>query len=201
MTLSQAFVYGTTAKWLGPDADPNHTHQWTVFVRGLENEDLSYILSSVSFHLHSSFAEPTRTINTPPYQITESGWGEFAIIITLHFHPSAALNDINITHQLKLFPGSNTPPTVGQPVISETYDELVFHHPTREFYNILIRGPLGRFESDALVLSSAREFAREEQEQLVKLVASANHIKARLDRERQRLFSVDQDITLLTNRI
>lgn len=37
----------------------------------------------VVFQLHSSFQNPTREIMQPPYELTEHGWGEFEIVVTV----------------------------------------------------------------------------------------------------------------------
>ncbi len=39
----------------------------------------------MTFGLHESFQNPKRDIEFPPYELTEVGWGEFDIVITLHF--------------------------------------------------------------------------------------------------------------------
>lgn len=62
------------------------SHKWTVYVRGAGNEDLGVVIKRAVFQLHSSFNNPTRTVESPPFELSESGWGEFEIIITLHFH-------------------------------------------------------------------------------------------------------------------
>jgi YEATS domain-containing protein 4 len=50
-----------SAFWQGKNIpDSQHSHKWTVYLRGLENEDLSYFIEKVSFTLHHSFAEPVR---------------------------------------------------------------------------------------------------------------------------------------------
>lgn len=35
--------------------------------------------------LHESFQNPKRDVEVPPYELTEVGWGEFDIIVVLHF--------------------------------------------------------------------------------------------------------------------
>ena len=35
----------------------------------------------VVFTLHSSFANPSRELAEPPYEVTEHGWGEFDIVV------------------------------------------------------------------------------------------------------------------------
>lgn len=62
------------------------SHKWTVYVRGATNEDLSVVVKRAVFQLHSSFNNPTRVVESPPFELSESGWGEFEIAITLHFH-------------------------------------------------------------------------------------------------------------------
>jgi YEATS domain-containing protein 4 len=43
----------------------------------------------VTFVLHESFQNPKRDHVSPPYELTEVGWGEFDIVVTVHFHVSA----------------------------------------------------------------------------------------------------------------
>ena len=70
-------VYGSVAFYLGKKADEYQTHQWTLYVRGPNNEDLSGVISKVVFQLHASFAQPVRELESPPFEVTERGWGEF----------------------------------------------------------------------------------------------------------------------------
>ena len=70
-------TYGSVAFYLGKKADEYQTHEWTLFLRGPNNEDLSGVISKVVFQLHASFAQPMREIETPPFTVTEKGWGEF----------------------------------------------------------------------------------------------------------------------------
>jgi transcription initiation factor IIF auxiliary subunit len=35
--------------------------------------------------LHESFQNPRRDVEMPPYELTETGWGEFDIVVVLHF--------------------------------------------------------------------------------------------------------------------
>ena len=71
--------YGTCAYYLGKKADEYHSHKWTVYLREPEHGDLSHVISKVVFNLHPSFKEPVRTLEKPPYEVTETGWGEFEI--------------------------------------------------------------------------------------------------------------------------
>jgi YEATS domain-containing protein 4 len=40
-------------------------------------------------------------IDTPPFEVTEKGWGEFQIIIRIHFIDLAGLPPVQLTHSLK----------------------------------------------------------------------------------------------------
>lgn len=76
-TACLPIVYGSIAFYLGKKADEFQTHQWTLYVRGPNQEDLSVVISKVVFQLHASFAQPMRELTTPPFEVTERGWGEF----------------------------------------------------------------------------------------------------------------------------
>ncbi len=59
--FKRGIVYGSFATPIKkPDSD--HTHKWTVYIRGLNGEDITYYIKRVSFKLHDSFAQPTRCI-------------------------------------------------------------------------------------------------------------------------------------------
>ena len=57
--------------------------QWTLYVRGPNNEDLSVAIRKVVFQLHPSFPQPVRELTQPPYELTEKGWGEFEVTIRI----------------------------------------------------------------------------------------------------------------------
>ena len=40
----------------------------------------------VTFKLHESYTTQTRVVTRPPYEVTETGWGEFEIAIKVFFH-------------------------------------------------------------------------------------------------------------------
>ena len=41
------------------------------------------------FELHASFQEPVRVIKKPPYEVMETGWGQFEVRIKIFFHDIA----------------------------------------------------------------------------------------------------------------
>mmetsp|Transcript_9084 Transcript_9084/g.17324 ORF Transcript_9084/g.17324 Transcript_9084/m.17324 type:complete len:267 (+) Transcript_9084:50-850(+) len=133
-------VYGSVAFYLGKKADENNTHQWTLYLRGPNNEDLSGVIEKVVFQLHASFAQPLREITTPPYEVTERGWGEFEAQIRITWKDPNEKSTY-VSHGIKLYPPgtpSNVAPTDTEtPVVAESYDEVVFTDPTETFFEQL----------------------------------------------------------------
>lgn len=84
--ISKPIVYGNMARYFGKKREEDgHTHQWTVFLKPFENEDMSTYVRKVIFKLHESYANPNRVIARPPYEVTETGWGEFDLQIKVLF--------------------------------------------------------------------------------------------------------------------
>lgn len=63
------FIYGTIAKPFDDKDNPkppgvpdDHTHSWTVFVKGVDGVDVTYWLRRVQFKLHESIPNPVRSM-------------------------------------------------------------------------------------------------------------------------------------------
>lgn len=54
------------------------------------------MIKKVIFTLHPSFNEPTRVVERAPFELTEVGWGEFEIGMTIYFHGDAAEKPIDL---------------------------------------------------------------------------------------------------------
>ncbi|KAF8372808.1 gfl-1 [Pristionchus pacificus] len=135
--ISKPIVYGNTATPFGYKRESDgHSHQWTVFVKPYHYEDPSLYIRKVQFKLHDSYANPTRVVEKPPFEVTETGWGEFEVQMRIYFVDS---NEKPITafHYIRLFQPIVTLPNGSQQVVSEYYDEIVFQEPTMALYKIL----------------------------------------------------------------
>ncbi|EAR89954.2 YEATS domain protein, putative (macronuclear) [Tetrahymena thermophila SB210] len=138
-TFSKPIVYGTISYSLGANkkqTDKN-THRWCAYVRGPNNEDLSTFIDKVVFVLHETFTDHQRAITKPPFEVVEKGWGEFDILIQIHF--KTHYPQLELVHKLKFYgakSGGNSQSTK-KPVVSEFYDEIVFVNPSVEFYDML----------------------------------------------------------------
>ncbi|CAH8262546.1 unnamed protein product [Arabidopsis lyrata] len=129
-------VCGSIAFYLGKKATEYRTHKWTVYVRGATNEDLGVVIKRVIFHLHPSFKNPTRVVDSPPFALSECGWGEFKIDITVILHTDVCEKKLELSHVLKLNPENEygpIPKSIKIPVVAESYNEIVFPDPFESF--------------------------------------------------------------------
>lgn len=140
VTVKKPIVYGSMSFYQGKKADEHNSHKWACFVAGVNSEDISTFVKKVVFQLHPSFTNSSRVFDRPPYEVHESGWGEFEIMIQIHFHDSREKR-IDIFHMLQLYPKQ---PGVSQstkkPVINDQYDEIIFQDPYPDFYQRLTSG-------------------------------------------------------------
>ncbi|KAJ8947744.1 hypothetical protein NQ318_018006 [Aromia moschata] len=150
--IVKPIVYGNIARYFGKKREEDgHTHQWTVYVKPYNNEDMSAYVKKVHFKLHESYANQNRIVVKPPYEISETGWGEFEIVIKIHFHDPNE-RPVTMYHILKLFHSGGTQDIgmeQGKGLVSESYDEIVFQDPTQLMHHLLTNTKqltLGRWE-------------------------------------------------------
>lgn len=137
--ISKSIVYGSIAFWLGKKSEQNLTHKWCVYVRGINNEDISYFVKEVVFTLHATFENNVRKISKWPFELYASGWGEFDIKITIHLIDET-IKPIEFIHFLKLYPPANQTPSTKKPIVSEFFDEIVFVNPKKNLRECLLDG-------------------------------------------------------------
>ncbi|KAF8314748.1 yeats-domain-containing protein [Clavulina sp. PMI_390] len=160
--IHRPIIYGNSAHPIpkaerDSSANPDHSHRWTVAVRSAAsfmgdtvdgvggNDDLSYFIKRVTFRLHETYPQPTRSIEKPPFEVTETGWGEFEINIKIQFVAEAGEKTISFMHHLKLHPWgvpdlvADNPNLidpvhlyVGPPTGPDPYDPDGQHVPLRE---------------------------------------------------------------------
>ncbi|XP_071532659.1 YEATS domain-containing protein 4 isoform X3 [Panulirus ornatus] len=157
LTIVKPLVYGNVARYFGKKREEDgHTHEWTVYVKPYNNEDMSTYVKKVHFKLHESYANQNRVLTKPPYEITETGWGEFEIVIKIFFHDPNE-RPVTIYHILKLFqsPPGTTPAAIPndfkKPLVSEFYEELIFQDPSAMMRQLLTNTrqlTLGEYKHD-----------------------------------------------------
>ncbi|KAI8371754.1 yeats family-domain-containing protein [Radiomyces spectabilis] len=204
ISVTRPFYFGNIAMPLTGKkaADSDHTHKWTVMVRGINNEDLSYYIKKVVFKLHETYANPLRTVEQPPFEVSETGWGEFEIMIKIHFQAVTSEKPVTLYHHLRLHPyeddPSGKPWPADRPVSSFIYDELIFNEPTEQFYQILS-------EHNALTSNlpakkpnkdnpTVPQFSVQlEQEELERLDHAQREVNMQIMQLRQQMAAIEQD--------
>ncbi|KER23179.1 YEATS family protein [Opisthorchis viverrini] len=138
-TVVKPIVYGNVSRYLGKKREEDgRTHQWTVFLRPYNtNEDLSAFIKRVQFKLHESYTNPIRVVNKPPFELTETGWGEFDIVMKVIFTDPNE-KPLVITHLIKLFHCDHEIMMGHKSLVREIYDEMVFVDPSPSFYRALV---------------------------------------------------------------
>ncbi|KAK6461004.1 chromatin modifying complex protein [Scheffersomyces coipomensis] len=207
ISISVPVLYGNHAYKLTPEmrkptTPPDHTHEWTVFFKPvIEDFDLTPLIKKVTFKLHETYENPVRSIEKPPYQVTESGWGEFEIIIKLHFHSGVELGinekNFQIFHGLKLHPFNPQiqPPRENGEVHSVIYDELVFSEPTEKVFEILTNKPCNLLPYK---LSNPdkrdQEYTRtDENEELARLEIYMKKVREEIENQRNEYKDLEQE--------
>lgn len=199
ISISRPIEYGNVASPLESkdrkkDTPAEHTHKWTVFVRDpAGKDDMSYIIKKVLFKLHDTYQNSTRTLERPPYEVTETGWGEFEIAIRIFLVPQAGEKQIVLYHHLKLHPyGPGVDPSKPQKVSSVLYDELVFNEPTEPMFDTLTSRPgaqlMPRPNPPLLPFSQQTE-----NEELDRLTQALDTIYQQVQKVKERITELDKE--------
>jgi YEATS domain-containing protein 4 len=140
-------------------------------------------------------------VERAPFEVTETGWGEFVIEIKVHF-VDAREAPVTLQHQLKLFHEGGQPSAARKPVVSEHFDEFVFSEPFEPLYRALVAGPSSRFEQHPLQqYFNAQQHGEHEQRQVARLAAIQKDVSARFDALRKRLFDANAEVRALARQL
>merc|ERR1712071_496692 len=151
--IVRPIIYGNSSLYFkSARATDKHTHQWTVYLRPYYKNDpilSKHMVKKVVFKLHDSFPNNTRTFTEgPPYEVTETGWGEFDVTIKIYWNVEGKQTDRNpltMYHPLKLF-CADTPENVEftsgmRPHVCEHYDEIIFNQPVAAVSRLIQKLP------------------------------------------------------------
>lgn len=135
-----------------------------MYVKPYNNEEMSYVkkvniclyhlhsdynefvwlTAQCYFKLHESYANPNRILTNAPYEVTETGWGEFEVVIKIYFHDPTE-RPVTLYHILKLFQspveGEESQVDSKRGLVSESYEEIVFQEPTQLMQHYLTNIP------------------------------------------------------------
>ena len=146
--ITRPFLIGNEAHVLPhpgyPDPPPeNHTKGWKVYVRPLPNgPDITTWLKKVQFKLHHTYADASRTIEAPgPFEVTETGYGEFGVEIRLYFAPESGEKAVYREHYLVLGSYGSDEQKARQEkenlIVAERMEIVEFNEPTQDFFKTL----------------------------------------------------------------
>ncbi|KAM9673141.1 YEATS domain-containing protein 4 isoform 5-T5 [Trichechus inunguis] len=159
-------------------------------------KDMSAYVKKIQFKLHESYGNPLRVVTKPPYEITETGWGEFEIIIKIFFiDPNE--RPVTLYHLLKLFQSDTNAMLGKKTVVSEFYDEMIFQDPTAMMQQLLTTSrqlTLGAYKHET-------EFAELEVKTREKLEAAKKKTSFEIAELKERLKASRETINCLKNEI
>ena len=178
MKITKRILIGNESNPL-KKAVPNSTHQWRLFVRPFDENDLSLynVIESVTFHLHESFQNPHRMINQPPYEITEYGWGEFEAAISITF--KYELKSLQYKHTIVLF---NSDKKQKNAITHTMFDEIIFINPNEEAIRAL-NTPVGYLPFDWRSKINEKDCLNEEKELMKKLLMNLKNALKKSEEE------------------
>jgi YEATS domain-containing protein 4 len=202
ITASFPFMYGSAASYIVDSNDAQQegaTHKWTFYVRGLNGQDLSPVISKVVFMLHPTCSIPIVECTKYPFETTQTGWGEFNAGIKIYFHGIVNHSGfVTVHHLLRFTPdGSIMPLYDGTPVVKEMYDEVIFKDPSPDLLQRLklvseaqpIPHPLSMYwpktlpiEENLKTIIKADTWVKKE---IARLVSELGKVDAEIDRHKK----------------
>ena len=146
--ITRPFIIGNEAHVLPHPAYPSpapegHSKGWKVYVRPLPNgPDITTWLKKVQFKLHHTYADASRTIEAPgPFEVSETGYGEFGVEIRLYFAPESGEKAVYREHYLVLGAYGSDEQKARQEkenvIVAERMEVVEFNEPTQEFFKVM----------------------------------------------------------------
>ncbi|KAG9395947.1 hypothetical protein J8273_2296 [Carpediemonas membranifera] len=146
---SKSILFGNVTRRLDTSVEPEaFTHEFTVFVRGFDNQDLSYLLKSVEVLLHDSMDRPHRVLRKPPFETSCMCFAESEIAVTLNFVDEAMCAPVTIRFVCFLHPQVST--IRPDFFVNQLADTLIFPFPPVQFERILLGGPTSKVTNSEL---------------------------------------------------
>lgn len=110
-----------------------------MYVKGLDGgPDIQTWLKKVQFKLHHTYADASRTVETAPFEVQETGYGEFEVELRLYFDASSGEKAQYRLHRLRLEPYGSEAQQAKQRaenrVIAETCEIVEFNEPAADFF-------------------------------------------------------------------
>jgi YEATS domain-containing protein 4 len=212
VSVSKSIIIGTYAfaKHGETSSSTPSSFRWTILVRSGESddEDLSDYIRRIEFNLHSTFAQPRRVVEIPPFQVEEQGWGEFEIHARIYFQD---MNErpLEVKHWLKLRPDEDDKEAAKidyskDPLVHEQFEEILFYSPHEWFYDKLTKPsasisliPTVKYDMSQHPLMKwfrpIAEWKAEEEELVKKLSEIEQFLRIQISNHQSQILLVDSD--------
>ncbi|WAR25391.1 YETS4-like protein [Mya arenaria] len=159
-------------------------------------KDLSTYVKKVTFKLHDSYPNSTRVHTKSPYEVTETGWGEFEVIIKIYFNDPTE-RPVTVYHLLKLFQSETEVMLGKKSLVAEYYDELVFNDPSymmQQLLNGTRSLSIGAYKHDS-------DFEEKKEKTVVKIENAKRKIRYEISELNERLKQKKMTIQKLKDEI
>ncbi|XP_034486116.1 protein AF-9-like [Drosophila innubila] len=133
MAVKVQFEIGHTSKLRSKKHPQAFTHDWEIYVQGVNKADISAFVDKVVFILHDSFPNPKRVIKEPPYVIQEWSYAGFILPVEIYFRNQDEPKRIMYQYDLDM-------QQTGPPHHRVEVKTHVFEEPSEEFRAKLMRG-------------------------------------------------------------
>ncbi|EFN78347.1 protein AF-9 [Harpegnathos saltator] len=133
MAIRITLEYGHASMVRSHLTPEGYTHDWEVFVRGVDNADIHQYIDKVVFLLHDSFRNPKRVLKEPPFVVKESGYAGFLIPIEIYLKNKDEPKKFQISYDLDLQQS-------GPPINNVLRHMEVISNPSEEFRKKLLKG-------------------------------------------------------------
>lgn len=128
MSIKLTFEIGHSASRKTKPSKEGFTHDWELFVRGSDGNDIGHFVDKVVFNLHESFPKPKRVIKEPPYTVKEAGYAGFVLKIDIYLKNRDEPKKVTFDYDLDL-----------QPIKTQS-NEITISNPADDFRRKCLKG-------------------------------------------------------------
>lgn len=128
MSIKLTFEIGHSASRKTKPSKEGFTHDWELFVRGNDGNDIGHFVEKVVFNLHESFPKPKRVIKEPPYTVKEAGYAGFVLKIDIYLKNRDEPKKVTFDYDLDLQP------------IKTQLNEITIPNPADDFKRKCLKG-------------------------------------------------------------
>lgn len=128
MSIKLTFEIGHSASRKTKPSKEGFTHDWELFVRGCDGNEIGHFVEKVVFNLHESFPKPKRVIKEPPYTVKEAGYAGFVLKIDIYLKNRDEPKKVTFEYDLDLQP------------IKKQLNEITIQNPADDFKRKCLKG-------------------------------------------------------------